>query len=121
MGDFMLKERIRRAFTKTVWIQKGKSEKLERIGIPPSEQIVNLIFFAIAGFIGLTALEVVNMIFSGLKQRNLLNHNRSDRRHLRICISQKAWTYLYPNKGRMLKTRGGYQNSLRKDQEDHQV
>lgn len=58
----MLKEKIRRAFTKTIWIQKGKRKKLERIEIPPSEQLVNLIYFAIAAFIGLTVLEIVHMI-----------------------------------------------------------
>jgi len=59
----MLKEKIRNAFTKTVWIQRGKRKKLERIEAPPSERLVLGIIFAIVALIGLVIIEVAYMAF----------------------------------------------------------
>jgi len=59
----MLKEKIRSALTKTVWIQKGKRKKLERVEVPPSERLVLGIVFAIVALIGLVIIEVAHMAF----------------------------------------------------------
>ncbi len=59
----MLKEKINNALTKTFWIQKGKSKKLERIEVPPSERLVLGIVFAIAALIGLVIIEVAHVAF----------------------------------------------------------
>jgi len=61
----MLKEKINSALTKTVWVQKGKSKKLERIEVPPSERFVYGILFAIAALICLVIVEVAHMAFLG--------------------------------------------------------
>jgi hypothetical protein len=61
----MLKEKIRSIFTKTVWVQKGKGKKLERIEVPPSEKFVYGILFAIAALICLVVVEVAHMAFLG--------------------------------------------------------
>ena len=50
---------IRRALTKTVRVKKREME------LPPSEHIVYLITFSIYAFIGLTALEIVHMLYFG--------------------------------------------------------
>jgi hypothetical protein len=61
----MLRDKIRSAFTKTVWLQTGKRKKLQRIEVPPSERLVLSIVFAIAALIGLVIIEVAHMAFLG--------------------------------------------------------
>jgi len=61
-----LKNIIRKALTKTVVVQVGARKKQKRVQVLPSEQIVYLVYFAIAAFVGLTALEIVHMIFFGV-------------------------------------------------------
>lgn len=61
-----LKNIIRKALTKTVVVQVGTRKKQKRVQVMPSEQIVYLVYFAIAAFVGLTALEIVHMIFFGV-------------------------------------------------------
>ena len=61
-----LKNIIRKALTKTVVVQAGTRKKQKRVQVLPSEQIVYLVYFAIAAFVGLTALEIVHMIFFGV-------------------------------------------------------
>jgi len=61
-----LKNIIRKALTKTVVVQVGTRKKQKRVQVLPSEQIVYLVYFAIAAFVGLTALEIVHMIFFGV-------------------------------------------------------
>lgn len=60
-----LKNIIRKALTKTVVVQVGTRKKQKRVQVLPSEQIVYLVYFAIAAFVGLTALEIVHMVFFG--------------------------------------------------------
>jgi len=52
--------------TKTVVVQVGARKKQKRVQVLPSEQIVYLVYFAIAAFVGLTALEIVHMVFFGV-------------------------------------------------------
>jgi len=61
-----LKNIIRKALTKTVAVQVGTRKKQKRVQVLPSEQIVYLVYFAIAAFLGLTALEIVHMVFFGV-------------------------------------------------------
>jgi hypothetical protein len=61
----MLRDKIRSAFTKTVWLQTGKRKKLQRIEVPPSERLVLGVLFAIAALIGLVIVEVAHMAFLG--------------------------------------------------------
>jgi hypothetical protein len=61
-----LKNIIRKALTKTVVVQVGTRKKQKRVQVLPSEQIVYLVYFAIAAFVGLTALEIVHMVFFGV-------------------------------------------------------
>ena len=61
-----LKNMIRKALTKTVVVQVGTRKKQKRVQVLPSEQIVYLVYFAIASFVGLTALEIVHMVFFGV-------------------------------------------------------
>ena len=61
-----LKNMIRKALTKTVVVQVGTRKKQKRVQVLPSEQIVYLVYFAIAAFVGLTALEIVHMVFFGI-------------------------------------------------------
>jgi len=61
-----LKNIIRKALTKTVVVQVGTRKKQKRVQVLPSEQIVYLVYFAIAAFVGLTALEIVHMAFFGV-------------------------------------------------------
>lgn len=61
-----LKNIIRKALTKTVVVQVGTRKKQKRVQVLPSEQIVYLVYFAIAAFVGLTVLEIVHMVFFGV-------------------------------------------------------
>lgn len=54
-----MRNAIRRALTKTVQTKK------QRIELPPGEHIVYLITFSIYAFIGLTALEIIHMLYFG--------------------------------------------------------
>lgn len=65
-GCMRLKNIIRKALTKTVVVQVGTRKKQKRVQVLPSEQIVYLVYFAIAAFVGLTALEIVHMVFFGV-------------------------------------------------------
>ena len=95
----MLKEKIRSALTKTIWVQTGKRKKLERIDIPPSAQFVNLIYFAIAAFIGLTVLEIVHMLFFRVWNSEILSAITGLIGTISgILISQKSCSHLYPSK-----------------------
>ncbi|MDH5734191.1 MAG: hypothetical protein OEY88_10505 [Candidatus Bathyarchaeota archaeon] len=61
-----LKNIIRKTLTKTVVVQMGTRKKQKRVQVLPSEQIVYLVYFAIAAFVGLIALEIVHMVFFGV-------------------------------------------------------
>jgi len=61
-----LRNIIRKALTKTVVVQVGARKKQKRVQVLPSEQIVYLVYFAIVAFVGLTALEIVHMVFFGV-------------------------------------------------------
>ena len=65
MVGLMLRDRIRSAFTRTVWVQAGVRKKLQRIEVPPSEKLVLGVCFAIAALIGLVILEVAHMAYLG--------------------------------------------------------
>ena len=65
-GCMRLKNTIRKALTKTVVVQVGARKKQKRVQVLPSEQLVYLVYFAISAFIGLTALEIVHMVFFGV-------------------------------------------------------
>jgi len=58
-------EWIRKALTRSQWIQRGKLKKIERIEVPPSEKLVLGIAFAITALIGLVIIEALHMIFLG--------------------------------------------------------
>lgn len=57
-----LRERVRRAFTRTVQIQAGRGKKLTRVEVPPSERLVYAMYFAIAALICLTILEATYIL-----------------------------------------------------------
>lgn len=56
---------IRKALTRTEWIQRKGQKKLERVEVPPSERLILAIYLAIATLAVLTILEVIHMIFLG--------------------------------------------------------
>lgn len=54
-----MRNAVRRALTKTVRVKKREME------LPPSEHMVWLVTFASVSLIGLTALEILHMIYFG--------------------------------------------------------
>lgn len=57
-----LRERVRRAFTRTVQIQLGRSKKLTRVEVQPSERLVYGVCFAITALLCLTILEATYIL-----------------------------------------------------------
>jgi len=62
-----LRSLFRKALTKTVYIKQGQEQdgKLELVEVPPSQQVMYVVFFSIAALIALAALEVAHRAFLG--------------------------------------------------------
>lgn len=58
-------EWIRKVLTRSLWVQRGKLKKLERVEVPPPEKLVLGIAFAITALIGLVIIEALHMIYLG--------------------------------------------------------
>jgi len=58
----MLKGKIRRAFTRTVWVQVGRGKKLIRLEKPPSERLVLFLQLSIVALICLSLIEIAHII-----------------------------------------------------------
>lgn len=56
---------IKQALTKKVWIRKGKRRELKLIEEPPSERLVLITEFSIAAMAALTVIEVVHIVSLG--------------------------------------------------------
>ena len=56
---------LRKALTKTVWIETGASRKVRMREVPPSERLVLAMCFAIAALIALSVLEALHIVFLG--------------------------------------------------------
>ncbi len=61
----MIGDKIREAFTKTVYIQKDPGKKLEKVEVPPSEKLVLGVQVAVVSIAGLICLEIAHMAFMG--------------------------------------------------------
>ena len=57
---------IRQALTRTVWIEDTRKSKSHRVEMAPSEKLVYGMYFAIAMTICLTALEIAHMALLGV-------------------------------------------------------
>jgi len=57
-----MKNRIREALTKTVWIQQGTRKKPKRLVVEPSERLVLGLYFAFLALTLLTFLEATYII-----------------------------------------------------------
>ena len=57
-----MRNRIREALTKTVWIQHGTRKKPKRLVVEPSERLVLGLYFAFLALILLTFLEATYII-----------------------------------------------------------
>jgi hypothetical protein len=62
MGGSLLKGKVRRAFTRTVWVQAGKGKKLIRVEEPPSERLVLFLQLNVAALICLSLIEIAHII-----------------------------------------------------------
>jgi len=53
--------------TKTVYVKQGQEENsgVELVEVPPSQQLMYVVFFSIAALVALAALEVAHMAFLG--------------------------------------------------------
>jgi len=60
-----LKNPLRKALTKTLWIQQSGENRLQPVEIPPTQGVVYAVVFAIAAMTILTVLEVAHMAFLG--------------------------------------------------------
>ncbi len=65
-----MKNLFRKALTKTVYVkqrqeQQQEGSKVELVEVPPSQQLMFVVFFAIAALIALVALEIAHMAFLG--------------------------------------------------------
>jgi len=62
-----LKNLFRKALTKTVYVKQGQEENsgVELVEVPPSQQLMYVVFFSIAALAALAALEVAHMAFLG--------------------------------------------------------
>jgi len=60
-----VKNPLRKALSKTIWIQQNPENKLQSIEVPPSQKVIYVVVFALAAIIALTVLEVVHMAFLG--------------------------------------------------------
>ena len=58
-----LRSWIRKALTRTEYRRTGRSKKIERIELPPSERLVYGLYFAFLALILLTILETIHIIF----------------------------------------------------------
>ena len=58
---------FRKALTKTVYVKQGQEEnsQVELVEVPPSQQLMYVVFFSIAALVALAALEVAHMAFLG--------------------------------------------------------
>ena len=56
---------VRKALRKTVWIRRGRKGSRKRVQIQPNESIVYGVCFAIAALAGLVALQIAYMAFLG--------------------------------------------------------
>ncbi len=62
-----MKNLFRKALTKTVYVKQGQEEnsEVELVEVPPSQQLMYVVFFSIAALVALAALEVAHMAFLG--------------------------------------------------------
>ena len=62
-----MKNLFRKALTKTVYVKQGQGEnsQVELVEVPPSQQLMYVVFFSIAALVALAALEVAHMAFLG--------------------------------------------------------
>lgn len=60
-----MKNPLRKALSRTVWVQQDLENKLQPIEIPPSQRVMYAVVFAIAALAALTVLEVAHMAFLG--------------------------------------------------------
>lgn len=62
-----MKSLFRKALTKTVYVKQAEEQdgKLELVEVPPSQQLMYVVFFSIAALVALAALEVAHMAFLG--------------------------------------------------------
>ena len=62
-----MKNLFRKALTKTVYVKQGQEENsgVELVEVPPSQQLMYVVFFSIAALVALAALEVAHMAFLG--------------------------------------------------------
>ena len=62
-----MKNLFRKALTKTVYVKQGQEEnsQVELVEVPPSQQLMYVVFFSIAALMALAALEVAHMAFLG--------------------------------------------------------
>ena len=58
-----LRSWIRKALTRREYRRTGRSKKIERIELPPSERLVYGLYFALLALVLLTALEAVHIVF----------------------------------------------------------
>jgi len=59
----LLKKWIRKAFTHTEYKLKGKSKKIERVDVPPSEHFVYFMRFIFLALLSLVTLQTTCLIF----------------------------------------------------------
>lgn len=57
---------IRKALTRTVWIEDTRKSKPHRVEVAPSQKLVYGMYFAIAMTLCLTALEIAHMALLGV-------------------------------------------------------
>ncbi len=63
-----MKNLFRKALTKTVYVKQAQGQEnrgLELVEVPPSQQLMYVVFFAVAALIALAALEIAHMAFLG--------------------------------------------------------
>lgn len=58
----MLRDRIRNAFTRTIWVQIGRGKKLRRLEVPPSQRLVLFLQLSIVALICLSIIEALHII-----------------------------------------------------------
>ena len=61
-----LREAIRKAFTRRIWVKQGKRRELKMEEVPPNEQIILLVEFSMISIGVLAALEVAHLAFLGI-------------------------------------------------------
>lgn len=58
----MLRDRIRSAFTRTIWVQIGRGKKLHRLEVPPSQRLVLFLQLSIVALICLSLIEALHIL-----------------------------------------------------------